>query len=116
MAERAKRMDSLSQIIALCQQLSLEDQSVLFATLVSKMEADSDSQPELLPPPFLVTRTHLEQTLALTLKDTSQLTDEDLTEISRRMHSHYVNDLFWEELAFHTVELIDEKNDSLSTK
>lgn len=116
MDEREKRVDSISQVIALFQQLSPEDQGIVFTNLVSKMETDSDTSSELLPPPFVVSRGHLEQSLALTTENIDVLTNDDLAEISRRMHTHYLNELFWDELAFYTMELLEEKNGSPASK
>ncbi len=39
----------------------------------------------------------------------AQLTDEDMGKIAESMADHYVNDLFWDELKFHTQEVLDDK-------
>jgi hypothetical protein len=57
----------------------------------------------------LVTRDEL-TALPLTDEQLALFTESDLTEISRRMHNHYQQDLFWEELAFHTHQILAEKH------
>ncbi|MBX3083938.1 MAG: hypothetical protein KF716_20045 [Anaerolineae bacterium] len=56
----------------------------------------------------IVTREQLQQT-SINPEDVDTLTDDDLATITTNMHSHYINDLFWDELQFHTENLLGTK-------
>jgi hypothetical protein len=43
-------------------------------------------------------------------EEIDQLSDADVTTIARRMRDHYVTDLFWDELRFHTEETLQSKS------
>jgi hypothetical protein len=66
------------------------------------------SRPLTFPP---VTHDEL-VALALTDEQLALFTGADLTELSRRMQEHYSRDLFWDELDFHTQQLLAEKRAS----
>jgi len=55
-----------------------------------------------------VSRAHLME-LSISNEDLASLTDNDLTEIARRMQTHYEQDWFWDELEFHTEQVLREK-------
>ena len=60
-----------------------------------------------------VTRAHLKE-LSITNEELASLTDDDLAKISRRIQTHYTQDLFWDELAFHTEQVLREKHSTPS--
>ena len=41
-----------------------------------------------------------------TQEEIAELSDADMTTINRRMRDHYVSDLFWDELRFHTEHVL----------
>lgn len=55
-----------------------------------------------------VSRAHLME-LSISNEDLASLTDSDLTEIARRMQTHYEQDWFWDELEFHSEQVLREK-------
>lgn len=63
---------------------------------------------EVVAPPVpqfpIVTREQLRQT-TINPDDVDTLTDDDVTTIATNMHSHYIHDLFWDEVQFHTENL-----------
>jgi len=63
-----------------------------------------------LPEDFRVTRAHLEQLLSHDPVAHGRLTDEDLDTISERIHKHFKEDLFWDELAYHAAAILEEKD------
>jgi hypothetical protein len=61
----------------------------------------------------LVTRAKLAE-LDLSEPDLASLTADDVQEIARRMEASYNDDLFWDELAFHTQAVLEQKRRWLS--
>lgn len=55
-----------------------------------------------------VTRDHLHH-VAFSENEIGKLTDDELAAISRAMYTHYVSDLFWDEVQFHTANILDGK-------
>lgn len=55
-----------------------------------------------------VSRAHLME-LSISNEDLTLLTDSVLIEIARRMQTHYEQDWFWDELEFHTEQVLREK-------
>lgn len=55
-----------------------------------------------------VTREQLRQT-TVNPDDVDILTDDDLATIAINMHNHYIHDLFWDELQFHTETMLETK-------
>ncbi|MCA9906276.1 MAG: hypothetical protein KC547_20615 [Anaerolineae bacterium] len=62
-----------------------------------------------LPEDFRVTRTHLEQLLSHSQEAQERLTDDDLAAISERIHKHFKEDLFWDELTYHVAAILEGK-------
>ena len=55
-----------------------------------------------------ISREDLQQ-VNFSVQDIERLTDQDMQKIAHAMADHYVNDVFWDELKFHTQEALDDK-------
>ncbi|MCA9910204.1 MAG: hypothetical protein KC519_16210 [Anaerolineae bacterium] len=63
-----------------------------------------------LPEEFCATRAQLGQLLSHSQEAQERLTDDDLATISKRIHKHFKEDLFWDELAYHAAAILETKD------